>query len=82
MADREVEGSEAMGRITNAIGSLYENYRFILSLQLEGMKPQKMAELIGFSAEPAKFSRRCWASVSLQDTGLPPEALTLKTIES
>ena len=52
-ADREVEGSEAMDRIMNAIGSLNENYQFIISLQLEGMKPKKMAELIGCTADAA-----------------------------
>lgn len=52
-ADREVEGNEAMDRIMNAIGSLNENYQFILSLQQEGMKPKKMAELIGCTADAA-----------------------------
>ena len=52
-ADREVEGSEAVERIMNAIGSLNENYQFIISLQLEGMKPKKMAELIGCTADAA-----------------------------
>ena len=52
-ADRELEGSEAMDRIVKAIGSLNENYQFIISLQLEGMKPKKMAELIGCSADAA-----------------------------
>ena len=37
----------------NAIGSLSENYRFIISLQMEGMKPKKMAELIGCTADAA-----------------------------
>ena len=52
-ADREVEGNEAVERIMNAIGSLSENYRFIISLQMEGMKPKKMAELIGCTADAA-----------------------------
>ena len=52
-ADRGVEGSEAMDRIENAIGSLNENYQFIISLQLEGLKPKKMAELIGCTADAA-----------------------------
>ena len=52
-ADREVEGNEAVERIMNAIGSLNENYQFIISLQMEGMKPKKMAELIGCSANAA-----------------------------
>ncbi|MDO4214119.1 MAG: sigma-70 family RNA polymerase sigma factor [Bacteroidales bacterium] len=52
-ADREVEGSEAMDRIENAISSLNENYQFIISLQLEGLKPKKMAELIGCTANAA-----------------------------
>ncbi len=52
-ADREVEGNEAMRRIRKAISSLSENHRFIISLQLEGMKPRKMAELIGCSADAA-----------------------------
>lgn len=52
-ADREVEGNEAVERIMNAIGSLNENYQFIISLQLEGMKPKKMAELIGCTADAA-----------------------------
>lgn len=46
-ADRDVEGNEAVNRILEAIGSLNENYQFILSLKMEGMKPRKMAELIG-----------------------------------
>ena len=52
-ADREVEGNEAVERIMNAIGSLNENYQFIISLQMEGMKPKKMAELIGCTADAA-----------------------------
>lgn len=52
-ADRETEGSEAMDRIMEAIGSLKENYRLIITLQLEGMKPKKMAEIIGCSADAA-----------------------------
>ena len=52
-ADREVEGNEAVNRIMNAIDSLSENYRFIISLQMEGMKPKKMAEIIGCSANAA-----------------------------
>ena len=52
-ANREVEGNEAMNRIMNAISSLNENYQFIISLQLEGMKPKKMAELIGCTADAA-----------------------------
>lgn len=52
-ADREVEGNEAVERIMNAIGSLNENYQFIISLQLEGMKPKKMAALIGCTADAA-----------------------------
>ena len=52
-ADREVEGNEAVERIMNAIGSLNENYQFIISLQLEGMKPKEMAELIGCTADAA-----------------------------
>ena len=54
-ADRAVEGSEAMDRIMNAIRSLNENYQFILSLQMEGMKPKKMAELIGCTANTASI---------------------------
>ena len=53
LADREVEGNEAVDRITDAIGSLPENFRFIISLQMEGLKPKKMAELIGCSADAA-----------------------------
>lgn len=52
-ADREVEGNEAVERIMNAIGFLNENYQFIISLQMEGMKPKKMAELIGCTADAA-----------------------------
>lgn len=52
-ADREVEGNEAVERIMNAISSLNENYQFIISLQLEGLKPKKMAELIGCTADAA-----------------------------
>lgn len=52
-ADREMEGCEAMDRIMNAIGSLNENYQFIISLRLEGMTPKKMAECIGCSAKMA-----------------------------
>ena len=46
-ADYETESQEALDRIEAAIDSLPENYAFILSLQREGMKPQKMAEEIG-----------------------------------
>ena len=52
-ADREVEENEAVQRIMDAIGSLSENYQFIISLQLEGMKPMKMAEYIGCTAAAA-----------------------------
>ena len=52
-ADREVEANEAVDRIMNAISSLKENYQFILFLQMEGMKPKKMAEFIGCSADAA-----------------------------
>lgn len=52
-ADREVEENEAVQRIMDAIGSLNENYQFIISLQLEGMKPMKMAEYIGCTAAAA-----------------------------
>jgi len=52
-ADLEVEGNEAMDRIMKAIDSLCENYRFVISLQLEEMKPQKMAEVIGCTADAA-----------------------------
>ena len=54
-ADRESEESEAMDRIMEAIGSLKENYRFIITLQLDGMKPKKMAEVIGCSADAASI---------------------------
>lgn len=53
--DGEMETSEAMERIINAINSLSENYRFIISLHLEGMKPKKMAELIGCTADAASI---------------------------
>jgi RNA polymerase sigma factor (sigma-70 family) len=52
-ADYEVESSEALERIQRAIDSLNENHRFILSLQLDGMKPRHMAELIGCTADAA-----------------------------
>ena len=52
-ADREVEGNEAVERIMDAIGSLNENMQFIISLQMEGLKPKKMAELIGSTAGAA-----------------------------
>lgn len=52
-ADREVEGKEAVDRIMNAIASLNENYQRIISLHLKGMKPKKMAELIGCTADAA-----------------------------
>lgn len=52
-ADREVESNEALERIQNAIDSLHESARLIISLQLEGMKPKKMAEFIGCSADAA-----------------------------
>jgi len=52
-ADRGLEGREAMERIERAISSLNENYQFIISLQLEGLKPKKMAEFIGCTADAA-----------------------------
>lgn len=52
-ADGEVETSEAMERIMNALNSLSENQQFIISLHLDGLKPKKMAELIGCSAVAA-----------------------------
>ena len=53
--DRDVEGSEATDRIMEAIGSLQENHQFIISLQMEGLKPKQMAELIGCSASNASI---------------------------
>ena len=52
-ADREVETSESMERVQRAIDSLSENQQFILSLHLQGMKPKKMAEHIGCTADAA-----------------------------
>lgn len=52
-ADCEVETSEAMDRIAAAISSLPENYRFIISLLAEGMKPRDIAEETGCSAAAA-----------------------------
>jgi RNA polymerase sigma factor (sigma-70 family) len=51
--DGEVETSEAMERIQSAISSLSENYQFIISLQMNGLKPKKMAELIGCTSDAA-----------------------------
>ena len=49
-ADRDMRTFEANSRIWAAIASLNENYRYILNLHLQGMKPKKMAEVIGCSA--------------------------------
>jgi len=52
-ADREAESNEGMERIQRAIRSLNENYQFIISLHLQGMRPKDMAQLIGCTADAA-----------------------------
>lgn len=52
-ADHDLEVSENYHRIENAINSLQESYRFIISLQLEKMKPKDMAKIIGCTADAA-----------------------------
>lgn len=52
-ADHDLEVSENYHRIENAINSLKESYRFIISLQLEKMKPKDMAKIIGCTADAA-----------------------------
>lgn len=49
-ADYEMESNEALDRINSAIASLSENYRLIILLQQNGVKPEKMAEEIGCPA--------------------------------
>lgn len=46
VSDRSVEEAESVEIIQDAIGSLNEDYQYVLSLQLEGMKPKKMAEIL------------------------------------
>lgn len=65
LASHEVEGKEAMDRIMRAIGSLNENYQFIISLKSEGMTPRKMAKLIGCSASAA-YTLLCRARKALK----------------
>lgn len=82
-ADREVESREALSYIERKIAGLDENYRFILRLHLRGLKPKKMAEVIGctpvqrqpFSAGPARPSRRSWAEGSSRSTDSAPDTL-------
>ena len=52
-ADCEVETSEAKERIEKAISSLCKKYQEVISLQREGLKPKKMAERLGCSADAA-----------------------------
>ena len=50
---RGAETNEAVERIEKAMDSLNENYRFIISLHLEGLKPKDMAQLIDCTADAA-----------------------------
>lgn len=51
-ADHKVEDVESMRIVDKAINSLNVNYQFILRLYIEtGMKPSKMAEILGCSAD-------------------------------
>ena len=77
-ADREVESGEAMELIQRTIDSLSENYRFIISLHMDGMRPRHMAEFIGCTAEAAttllcrarKALKRALGSSFLSDYGI------------
>lgn len=60
-ADREVEGNEAVERIMNAIGSLSENYRFIISLQMEGDEAEE-------NGGAYRLHCRCSCNSSLQSS--------------
>jgi len=64
-ADREVETSEAEERIERAIASLNKRYQEVISLQREGLKPQKMAERLGCSADVA-YTLLCRAKKALK----------------
>lgn len=52
-ACRAMESRETIDRINAAIASLSESYQFILSLQIEGMRPRQMAKLTGCSPNAA-----------------------------
>lgn len=52
-ADFEVESKEALKSYQDALASLNERYQAVLSLQNEGLKPMKMAERLGCSADAA-----------------------------
>lgn len=47
------ETNEAVNRIMKSLDSLNENYRLIINLHLEGLKPKQMAELIGCTPDAA-----------------------------
>lgn len=53
MADRRLESDEAMQRIGDAMDSLVESYRDVLSMKADGLKPQKMAEILGCTPSAA-----------------------------
>lgn len=78
-ANREVETSEAKERIEKAIASLNKKYQEVISLQREGLKPQKMAERLGCSADAAstllcrarKALKRELGASFLSECGMP-----------
>lgn len=75
----EVESKEAMKKIVTDMTSLNERYKKVLSFQLDGMKPKKMAEHLGCSADAAsillfrarKALKKELGNSFLADCGLP-----------
>lgn len=75
VSDRSVEEAESVEIIQDAIGSLRENYMYVLSLQLEGMKPKKMAEILECTPDAASI-QLCRARKALKKK-LPNDILEM-----
>ena len=65
-ADRDLETEEAMSYINGKIASLGKNQREVLELSIQGIKPQKIAKILGCTPN-AVSSRLCRAKQALAE---------------
>lgn len=65
-ADRDLETEEALSYINGKIASLGKNQREVLELSIQGIKPQKIAKILGCSPN-AVSSRLCRAKQALAE---------------
>ena len=54
-ADQEIETREALERIYGALGPLSDRQRRVMALQIDTIKPKKMAEIIGCTPDAASI---------------------------